>query len=369
MSSEQVIEKININLQEEKRDYEIIVGAGLINSLDRYIRKVYEGNKIFIVTDENVMKFYGDKVKEILTAAGYDLTGYVLPAGEEAKSSPYLKKGYDYLLENNFSRDNLILAFGGGVVGDLAGFLAATFMRGIPFIQIPTTLLAQVDSSVGGKTGINHPRGKNLIGAFYQPKMVLIDPELLRTLEVRELITGLAEVLKYGFIVDRDLLEFMTSHREEIFKLETAALSRIIVSSCSIKAKIVREDEKEKGSRALLNFGHTIGHALEAVTGYKKYTHGEAVAIGMAAAAELSSRVTGLEKKEVDYLKELISAYGLPLSCQYGENPEEVYQRLFYDKKVQKNRLRWILLRGLGEAYIDERVDNEIVKEVLEGIM
>ncbi|HHU92868.1 MAG TPA: 3-dehydroquinate synthase [Halanaerobiaceae bacterium] len=369
MRSEKAIEKIKIDLREEQRDYEIIIGAGLLNRLDKYIGQLYQGKKIFLVTDENVMKFYGEQVKEVLSSAGYEITLYVLPAGEEAKSSPYLKKGYDYLLENNFNRDNLILALGGGVVGDLAGFLAATFMRGIPFVQIPTTLLAQVDSSVGGKTAINHPRGKNLIGAFYQPKMVLIDPGFLQTLPVRELRTGLAEVLKYGFIVDRDLLDFMAGHREEILNLETAALTRIIQTSCRIKAAIVREDEKEKGMRALLNFGHTIGHALEAVTEYKKYTHGEAVAIGMVAAGELSRSVENLEKAEVDYLKELIRAYGLPLSCQYGEGLKEVYERLFYDKKVQKNKLRWILLKELGAAYIDEGVDNKIVKEVLEGIM
>ena len=369
MSREQTIEKIKIDLEEEKRGYEIIIGAGLLSSLPEYIGQVYDGKKIFLVTDENVIKYYGDRAKEVLTEAGYSLTSFILPAGEEAKSSPYLKKGYDYLLEHNFSRDNLVLAFGGGVVGDLAGFLAATFMRGIPFVQVPTTLLAQVDSSVGGKTGINHPRGKNLIGAFYQPRLVVIDPELLRTLSIRELRTGLAEVLKYGFIVDKDLLEYLDGHREDIFNLETAPLSRIIHKSCSIKAQIVREDEREKGKRALLNFGHTIGHALEAVTDYKKYTHGEAIAIGMAAAAELSHRVAGLDKEAVDYLKKLLSYYSLPLSCQHGEKPDEVYERLFYDKKVQKDRLRWILLKEPGEAYIDESVDNNIVREVLEGIV
>ena len=368
MSRENAIEKIKIDLKEEKRDYEIVIGGGLLDSLAEYIGRVYAGKKIFLVSDENVIKFYGDRIKGVLSGAGYSLTSFILPAGEEAKTSPYLKRGYDYLLEQNFSRDNLIVAFGGGVVGDLAGFLAATFMRGIPFVQIPTTLLAQVDSSVGGKTAINHPWGKNLIGAFYQPKMVIIDPELLRTLSTRELRTGLAEVLKYGFIVDRGLLEYLDSHREEIFNLETGPLSRIIHKSCNIKARIVREDEKEKGQRALLNFGHTIGHALEAVTDYKKYTHGEAIAIGMAAAAELSYRVSGLDREEVDYLKKLLSDYGLPLSCQHGENLDEVYERLFFDKKVQNDSLRWILLKELGEAYIDDRVDNKIVREVLEGI-
>lgn len=361
--------KLRVDIKERKEGYDIFIAANIVNSLPEYISKVYQGKKIFLVSDQNVMNIYGEKIKKLLADADYKVTTYIVPAGEGSKSMEFLIKGYDLMLKEGFRRDNLLLAFGGGVVGDLAGFMAATFMRGIPFVQIPTTLLAQVDSSVGGKTAVNHPTGKNLIGSFYQPDLVLIDPILLATLPMRELKTGLAEVIKHGFIADIELMEFLKNKKEAILNYQVEPLSNIIHSSCLIKSKIVSQDEKEKGKRALLNYGHTIAHALEAVTEYRKYNHGEAVAVGMIGAAEISYHLGLIESSELDYIRDLIKDYGLPLSFQYGEDKNQVYERLYYDKKIKNNKIRWILLQELGEAYIAEDISNNTIKKVLEGLM
>ncbi len=362
------IQKIKVDINPEKNQYDIIIGDNIIESLADLITEIYQGSKVFLVTDRNVINLYGEKITTLMIAAGFDITTYIVPPGEQAKGFEHLKKGYDLLLAEDFRRDNLIVALGGGVVGDLAGFLAATFMRGIPFVQVPTTLLAQVDSSVGGKTAINHPTGKNLIGSFYQPKLVLIDPNFLKTIPERELKTGLAELIKHGFIADNELLKFLCDKSDEIFNYNMDFLIHIIHRSCIIKSEVVNQDEKERGKRALLNFGHTIGHALEAVTEYQSYNHGEAVAVGMVGAAQISYKMGMIDREAYNFVKELIKVYGLPFSYQYNEDIEGVYQRLFYDKKVKNNSLRWILLRDLGEAYIDEDVSNQIVRDVLEGL-
>jgi 3-dehydroquinate synthase len=363
-----LLRKLKVGIKEKKSDYEIIIGENIIKKLKDYIEQVYKGKKVFLLSDQNVMSLYGEKITEILTDAHYDYTTFIIPPGEGSKNFDFLLKGYDLLLKEGFGRDNLLLALGGGVVGDLAGFLAATFMRGIAFVQIPTSLLAQVDSSIGGKTAVNHPLGKNLIGAFYQPELVLIDTYFLKTLDRRELVNGLAEIIKYGFIADRGLLTYLEENREAILNYDTEALGDIIYTSCKIKAKVVEEDEKEKGKRAILNFGHTIGHALEAVTDYEKYHHGEAVAVGMAAAAEISRKLSLISKEDRDYLEKMIGDYGLPVTFQYGENSTEVYERLFYDKKAKDGQLRWVLLKEPGEAYIEEELSKDIIMEVLEGL-
>ncbi|MFW5981211.1 MAG: 3-dehydroquinate synthase family protein, partial [bacterium] len=229
-------------------------------------------------------------------------------------------------------------------------------------------LLAQVDSSVGGKTAINHSAGKNLIGAFYQPEFVLIDPNFLKTLDNRELKTGLAEVIKHGFIADKELIKFLDQHHEDIFNYQIDSLIYIIYKSCIIKSAIVTQDETEKGKRALLNFGHTIAHALEAITEYKKYNHGEAVAVGMVGAADISYQTGRISKEEYQIIVNMIKKYQLPITFQYNENKEQVYKKLFYDKKVEKNKLRWILLNDLGSAFIDDNVAEEIIKDVLEDL-
>ncbi|MFW6287406.1 MAG: 3-dehydroquinate synthase [bacterium] len=366
IQEERKFNKISVEIKGEEKEYNIYLAHNLINDLANYISKYYHGIKIFLVTDENVMNLYGDKVSTLLIDAGYELTTFIVPAGEKSKTYEYFKKGHDLLIENEFKRDNLVLALGGGVVGDLAGFIAATFMRGIPFVQIPTTLLAQVDSSVGGKTAINHSAGKNLIGAFYQPEFVLIDPNFLKTLDARELKTGLAEVLKHAFIADLELISYLEEHVDDIFNYDVDSLIYIVYKSCQIKSSIVNQDEKEKGMRALLNFGHTIGHALEAITDYEMYNHGEAVAVGMIGAANISYKKGKINENDYHIIINLIKKYALPTSFQFNENPEKVYEKLFYDKKVKKNKLRWILLESLGGAYIDEDVSQETVKEVLE---
>ncbi|MFW6029712.1 MAG: 3-dehydroquinate synthase [Halanaerobiales bacterium] len=334
-----IFKKLSVDIKTEEKKYNIYITNNIINDLPNYISKYYHGIKIFLVTDENVMNLYGDKVSTLLIDAGYELTTFIVPAGEKSKSYEYFQKGHDILVENDFKRDNLILALGGGVVGDLAGFIAATFMRGIPFVQIPTTLLAQVDSSVGGKTAINHSAGKNLIGAFYQPEFVLIDPNFLKTLDSRELKTGLAEVIKHGFIADQRLLAYLGEHAEEIYNYDVESLIYIIYKSCKIKSSIVNQDEKEKGKRALLNFGHTIAHALEAITEYEKYNHGEAVAVGMIGAAYISYKKGKISKEDYQFVFNLVEEYDLPTDFQYNENPEKVYEKLFYDKKVMRNNL------------------------------
>ncbi|MFW5986358.1 MAG: 3-dehydroquinate synthase [Halanaerobiales bacterium] len=359
--------KLSIVIPAGEKRYDIVIKPELMAEMGKRINAVYGRDKVLLVTDENVFNLYGEKLKEVLSAE-YNVTEYIIPPGEGSKCNKYLNRGYDLLIENEFKRDNLIIAFGGGVVGDLAGYLAATYMRGIPFVQIPTTLLAQVDSSIGGKTAINHSTGKNLIGAFFQPSLVLIDPLFLKTLAVRELKTGLAEVIKHGFIADKELVKFLQDNRDNIFDCQEEALINIIHRSCQIKLAVVEEDEKERGKRALLNFGHTIGHALEAVTGYTEYNHGEAVAVGMVGAARLSFQRGLIDSSSCRLVEELIGLYDLPLSFQYNEDENDVYNRLFYDKKVKKNRIRWILLEQIGKAFIDEDVDNEMVKEILEGL-
>ncbi len=362
------MERVKVNIQERESGYPIIIGDGVIEQTARLLGEKYQGDKILLVSDENVFSLYGDKVKSLLENSGFKVICYKLPPGEKAKRIHNLQEGYNILIENNFNRDNLIIALGGGVVGDLAGFLAATYMRGIFYVQMPTSLLAQVDSSVGGKTAVNHPGGKNLIGAFYQPLLVLIDPGFLETLPERELKTGLAEVIKHGLISDSNFAHYLREHRDDIFNLETDILTYIINKSCSIKAQIVSQDEKEEGIRALLNYGHTIGHALEAAAGYGKYTHGEAVAVGMIGAGRLACELGYLNSESVNYIEELIIAYELPGSFQYKEDIEEVYQALFRDKKVKDNRLRWILLEGIGEAHIKQGLDSEIILKVMEGL-
>lgn len=362
-------ERIDIQIPGEEINYPILIGNGFINELGAILSDYYQSDKIFLVTDENVNEIYGDKVISNLKEKGYDPVRYVVPVGEEAKSRHYLKKGYDLLIENNFQRNNLILVLGGGVPGDLAGYLAASYMRGIPFIQIPTTLLAQVDSSVGGKTAINHPSGKNLIGAFYQPELVIIDVGLLKTLPIRELKTGLAEVIKYGFIADDDFFDFLRENKEKVFDLDQAVLKHIVKISCKIKGGVVRRDQKEKGERAILNFGHTIAHALEAITGYQLYNHGEAVAIGMRGALQLSAKLGFLSGDDLKLAEEILDLYQLPSSYSAVQaETEKIYKTMYYDKKVKNNRLRWILLDKIGSAFITDEVSKNKIIEVLEEI-
>jgi 3-dehydroquinate synthase len=313
--------------------------------------------KTLIVTSPGISKHYGQLVKNSLEQAGYSTVTLNLPAGEHYKTSKTIDMIYSTLLKNRFERSSTILALGGGVLGDMAGFAAATYQRGIPFVQIPTTLLAMVDSSVGGKTGYNHALGKNMIGAFYQPKFVLIDTQTLKTLPARELWSGLAEVLKYGFILDerfyqyceKMLLKFGTKCPEPV-------LIKLIKRSCELKAWVVSKDEKESGLRAILNFGHTIGHAIETVTKYTKYTHGEAVALGMLYALKLSSLPT-------DKIKKLYTHIGLPTTLN-KVSATALLNAMKLDKKVAQGQIRMILLKRIGKAYI-QKITTEELKTIL----
>ncbi|MFN2362663.1 MAG: 3-dehydroquinate synthase, partial [Halarsenatibacteraceae bacterium] len=272
--------KLKVNL--DKDSYEIIIDKDILDKSGQIIDSSLNiGSKVLIISDQNVYPLYGKRLKNSLQDKNYQVQSYLIEPGEKSKNNHELNRIYDLLLESRFDRNSTIIALGGGVVGDLAGMAAATFMRGINFIQIPTSLLAQVDSSVGGKVAINHPKAKNIIGAFYQPEIVIIDIELLNTLESRDYNTGLAEVIKYGFGFNQDLFTYIENNISEIKEINPEVLNKLIYNCCQLKSDIVNQDEKEKGVRAKLNLGHTIGHAVEALTGYQEYTHGEAIAIGM----------------------------------------------------------------------------------------
>ena len=272
------------------RSYPVFVGYGLLDKLGEKMKQANLSGTAIIISDENVFSFYGDKAKGILKDAGFEVKSYIVPPGEISKSMECANEIYDFLVEHRIERNNVIVALGGGVVGDLAGFIAATFLRGISWVQVPTSLIAMVDASIGGKVGVNHPQGKNLIGAFYQPNLVLADCQTLATLPQRELTSGWAEVIKHGLILDKGYFEFLESNVERV-KLEPNMLTKAIARSAAIKAAVVSEDEKERGKRTLLNYGHTIAHGLEAATQYRHFLHGEAVAIGMMGAAKLSQRL------------------------------------------------------------------------------
>ncbi|MFW6381116.1 MAG: 3-dehydroquinate synthase [Bacillota bacterium] len=364
MSSE-----LKVEIPETEISYPIKIGNHNRQELVIHLENLYNPEQVMLVTDDNVAGLYLEEIKKLFREKNLKVETYTLPAGEQAKSRKYLFEGYDRLLANNFGRDDPIIALGGGVVGDLAGYLAASFMRGVPLVQVPTTLLAQVDSSVGGKTAINHPEGKNLIGAFYQPDLVLIDVDFLDTLPLREIKTGLAEVIKYGFIDDPRFFSYLREHRRSIYELEPDSLEHIIQRSCEIKAQIVKQDQKEvSGTRALLNFGHTIAHALEAVTDYNTYTHGEAVAVGIRGALRLSADTGLLDRKQLDASESILDEYQLKSGIEEDIDLNKVYRAMRFDKKVRKNKLRWILLRGIGDPLIKTGIEKQLIMKTLEGL-
>jgi 3-dehydroquinate synthase len=340
------------------RAYPIHIGAGIIGS-DGLYQPHLAGGSAAIVTNDVVAPLYLAKVRKALGAAR--VTEIVLPDGEQTKSWQTLNKVFDALLEARCGRDTLIVALGGGVVGDLAGFAAAVYQRGVPFIQVPTTLLAQVDSSVGGKTAINHALGKNMIGAFHQPRAVISDVATLDSLPERELRSGIAEVIKHGLALDAGFVEWLESNIEKILKKDRAALAHAVRRSCELKARIVAEDERESGARALLNFGHTFGHAIEAGTGYGAWLHGEAVAAGMVMAAELSRLMGHLKKTEVVRVRDLLKRAGLPVAGP-ALAPERLMELMALDKKAAKGRTRFVVLEALGRAALRADIDEAAVR-------
>ena len=351
---------ININL--EKRSYPIYVGEGLLENYG-LLKKHISNKKVAIITNDKIAPLYLEKISNTLSVEK-EIIPIILPDGEVFKNFETLNLIYDTLLKNKANRQITLIALGGGVIGDITGFAAATFMRGVDFIQIPSTLLSQVDSSVGGKTGINHPLGKNMIGAFYQPKCVIADINLLETLPDKELSAGLAEVIKYGLIRDSGFFEWLENNVEGIIKRDSQLLIEAVVRSCQNKADIVESDEFESGIRAILNLGHTFGHAIETATGYGKWLHGEAIAIGMVMAAYLSEQMGWLTKEENQRIKSLIVDANLPI------NPPEISKQEFLDlmqldKKTKEDQINLVLQQGIGKAILTSDYDTEKLHNTL----
>jgi 3-dehydroquinate synthase len=337
-----------LTVQLAQNSYDIIIAKDILLQAGKLIGSVHLGKRAVVVTDENVWKLYGSCLQTSLAAADIDFRVIVLPPGESSKQFKGLKYICETMAESGFLRSDLLIAFGGGVVGDLAGFTAATYMRGMPYVQIPTTLLAQVDSAVGGKTAINLKRGKNLVGAFWQPKLVITDPELLYTLDEREFAGGMAEVIKYAAIASPVLFKRLEDYGGKVGAYSN--LEGIIYKCCAIKANIVAKDELDTGIRMLLNFGHTFGHALEKSGNFKKYIHGEAIAIGMVMAAKLGSEMGFHGLEIVERLSKLLRSYNLPIDLD--ENFNELVYTVMLDKKNSAENIRLILLHKLGRAFI-----------------
>jgi 3-dehydroquinate synthase len=347
----------SLSLELGPRSYEIRVGRGLIEKAGRAMLPLMRRRQAVVVTDENVAPHYLAPLAASLAEAGIAHHAVTLPAGEETKDLAHFGRLVEEILGHGVERGTMLVALGGGVVGDLTGFAAATLLRGIDFVQIPTTLLAQVDSSVGGKTGINSKFGKNLLGAFYQPRLVLIDTASLSSLSRRELLAGYAEIVKYGLIRDREFFEWLEAAGESVLSLEEAALRRAVMTSCRMKAAIVAADEREEGDRALLNFGHTFGHALEAETGFSdRLLHGEAVALGMVLAFDFAVRLGLAHGQDARRVRRHLAATGLPTSLAdiglAGTRPERLLAHMSKDKKVREGRITLILPRRIGEAFV-----------------
>jgi len=345
------MESVHVSLGE--RSYRILIQHGLIAEAGETIFSCANGKHAVIITNTTVGPLYLQAVKKSLEDALFQVESIEVPDGEEYKTLSCLEQIYDRLLSCDLDRTSPIIALGGGVIGDMAGFAAATFLRGVPLVQIPTTLLSQVDSSVGGKTGVNLPRGKNMVGTFYQPRIVLIDPAVLKTLDIRELRTGMAEVIKYSVIRDRDFFNFLQDSIAGAYSLDAVVISRIIKTCCTIKAAITGQDERESGIRAILNFGHTIGHAVETLTGYSRFRHGEAIAMGMAAAARLSAAWGYCTQDTCLDLITLLQAAGLPVELPDLER-DSFLAAIGKDKKRAHGALRMVLMKSIGEVFVEE---------------
>jgi 3-dehydroquinate synthase len=348
------------------RSYDIEIGTSL-GQIGELLRGFSFGQKIAVITNPAVNKLYGQRVVDSLKATGFLVLSIEIPDGEQYKTLDWANAIYSALLINSFDRKSALVALGGGVIGDLTGFAAATFMRGVPFIQVPTTLLAMVDSSVGGKTGVNHAMGKNMIGVFYQPKKVLMDLDVLKSLPQAEFLAGMAEVIKYGVIRDSSFFEYLDKERENILALDRVALSHIIQRSCEIKAEVVSEDEREHGLRAILNFGHTVGHAIETAQNYTM-RHGEALAIGMVYASKLANK-TGLCNASVpERVERLIRSYGLPTNlAALSRKPSitELMEAMRIDKKAEGGKVKFVLPKKIGEVVITREWDEKQLQELI----
>jgi 3-dehydroquinate synthase len=348
------------------RSYDIQIGPGLLRRLGRECARLRLGRRCAVITDANVGPRFAKATARSLAKAGFEPVLITVPAGEKAKSLQSVQRCYDLLARHRLERKSFIVALGGGVVGDLAGFVAATYLRGIPFVQVPTTLLAQVDSSVGGKVGVNLKAGKNLVGAFHQPKLVLCDLDTLRTLPGRDYRSGLAEVIKYGIIYDAPFFARLERDMPRLRRRDRAALAGVIARCCEIKAEVVGQDETDVGLRAILNFGHTVGHALEAISGYGKYLHGEAISIGQVAAARLSSSTLGLPQRDADRIAELLRKAGLPTTVPLTASQEaRLFAAMKLDKKVSGGEVKFVLARRIGKVEFGQPAPRGKIEEVL----
>jgi 3-dehydroquinate synthase len=349
------------------KGYDSVVDWGGLGRLAGYLTQLQIPKRVFLITDSNLHRLYAPALLQHLSRAGFEPHLYVMPAGEASKSRKQLDALYDWLIEQHAERRETIVALGGGVIGDLAGYAAATYLRGVPLVQIPTSLLAQVDAAIGGKTGINHPKGKNLIGAFYHPRLVLVDPATLLTLPRREYIEGWAETVKYGIILDTELFALLETHVDALQAATSSSaelLCSIIARCIDLKVKVIEEDEREQGLRAILNYGHTVAHALENVTGYASWLHGEAVSLGMVVAATLAQRAELCISEDVARQNRLLEKFGLPIRYDGPVRAQELLTVIQVDKKVADKRVRWILPRRIGEVTVTTLPD-ALIEQVL----
>ncbi len=361
--------RVHVNLGE--RSYAIHIGRGTLSRLPELLDFAPKGAKIAVCANAHIQRLYGAALADSLNAAGYDAWTADLPDGERHKTLQAAADLYDQFVENRMGRDSFVAALGGGVAGDVAGFAAATYMRGVPLIQIPTSLIAQVDSSVGGKTAVDHPKGKNLIGAFHQPKLVAIDVDTLKTLPAREYAAGIAEVMRYGVIASEGLFHTLETRMEDILRRDALLMTEIAAECCAIKARIVEQDERESGLRATLNYGHTFGHALETVTGYKRFLHGEAVGVGMVCAAEMSAARGLVGREFCDRHRALLHSAGLPSTMPSGVDPTAMVDAMKMDKKAVVSsrgvQLRFIISRKIGSAEIRGDFTEEEARAAIEA--
>lgn len=340
--------------------YNIVVGQGASRLIGKYLRELSVGEKVAVVTNARVERLHGAKVRQSLEAARFRPLMIRIPDGEKYKTVEQVNRIYDRLIQNRFERNSTLVALGGGVIGDITGFAAATFLRGVSYIQCPTTVVAQVDASIGGKTGVDHPQGKNLIGAFHQPRLVCADPEVLTTLSKREFVAGLAEVIKYGVIMDRSFFKYLEANSTAILAMEKKHILYCVEKSAALKAKVVRSDERESGLRKILNYGHTLGHAVETLTGYRTYKHGEAVAIGMAAAAKLSYSLGLSSWDDVQRQIMLLHAFGLPTALPKLDLGS-ILETIRRDKKVVSGAIYFILPSAIGKVQIQKVEEKTLI--------
>jgi 3-dehydroquinate synthase len=357
----------SVLVQFGNRRYAIKIGGGLLSRLGVECAQLKLGRRCAVITDSNVGRRFAKTIINSLATSGFDPVLITIPAGEKSKNITFVEKCYDQLAAHRLERKSFIVALGGGVVGDLAGFVAATYLRGIPLVQVPTTLLAQVDSSVGGKTGFNLKAGKNLVGAFYQPQLVLCDLDVLKTLPKREYVSGFAEIIKYGVIYDAIFFAQLERNLPKLLERGVPTLATTIARCCEIKADVVGQDEREGGLRAILNFGHTIGHAIENSFGYGKFLHGEAISIGQVAAAKLSHQILGLSSGDVRRIEKLFVQAGLPVKIKLNAvQRKKLFAAMKLDKKVSGGEVKFVLAKKIGQAVWGQPVADSLIRPVID---